>query len=880
MRIPAGSDLFLHRPRLVELLNRAVGRQVTLVTGPAGTGKTLAVADWCRQGTAGSPIVWLSLAREDCHPPRLWKSLLDALLTGLGPAAFRDLELPDAPDVEMLGRLLSNLGTSLVVVLDDLQELDEGASLDWLDQLLRWPPDGMRFVLISRHDPPINLHRLRLEDRLTQLQFSDLAFSQAESRDVLAIWGLALDEPALERLVDATGGWIAAIRLAALTLSASDDPAALLERFAGPTFLIADFLWHDVLGMLPEDEAEFLLRSSVSARLCGPLAAALTGVEAAGEVLRALARNQFLTHELEGTAWYRTHTLLRKALLARLHTDRPTLARELHRTAALWFEEHRVWGEAVDHAISSGDWDFAGRIIARSGVPLCLGADAVAFADLMARVPEAHARDHPELAVGMAFAAESRGDRSVVNSFLALAETGLGELPEPRRSTCALAAQLVRARQAYAGCDAIAMRRSMNRAEQLLTALGPSDAPGWVHHQASVRAMRGVAELWAGWHEDAGQILRSGLASVPPDQARGAEYLGLSGLLALAEAGVGMYSAARRTALSTIETARGSGRAHAEEGKWAWLALAYVDTYSLGEDAAATIRQCAALVGAHPCPFSVALLRIVQAAADAIGGDLAGARRRLAAAAAGPAGRGGLIASYLVSFRVMVELATGNIDRARDVMGEYDLASAHETAAPASARADLVSLPRAQLLLTLNKPEQVRSTVAHRLAEGGGRGAGAWLLVALAEEKMRHDLLAAEAMSRAIELAAAQRMAYLFLRPTPNVRAMLRRHLVVDGSHREFVEAVLAREEVTSTAGSRCAMEPLTERERSVLIYLPTMAANIEIADALSISENTVKQHLKSIYRKLGVHNRREAARAARDHGLTALAQLSDPVGR
>ena len=100
MRIPAGSDLFLHRPRLVELLNRAVGRQVTLVTGPAGTGKTLAVADWCRQGTAGSPIVWLSLAREDCHPPRLWKSLLDALLTGLGPAAFRDLELPDAPDVE------------------------------------------------------------------------------------------------------------------------------------------------------------------------------------------------------------------------------------------------------------------------------------------------------------------------------------------------------------------------------------------------------------------------------------------------------------------------------------------------------------------------------------------------------------------------------------------------------------------------------------------------------------------------------------------------------------------------------------------------------------------------------------------------------------
>ncbi|MEA4944866.1 MAG: LuxR C-terminal-related transcriptional regulator [Propionicimonas sp.] len=877
LRVPARSELFLHRPRLVELLDQAAGRPVTLVTGPAGTGKTLAVADWTREGTTSGPVAWLCLGREHASASQLWRSLLAALMTGLGPGPFRDLELPDAPDTEVLHHLVRNLGKPVHIVLDDLQEVDEGTALDWLSQLLRWPPDDLRFVLISRHDPPINLHRLRLEDKLAEVRLPDLAFTSAESRELLATWGLALEEPALARLVDATGGWVAAIRLAALTLRSSDDPAVLLERFTGPTFLVADFLWRDVLGLLPGQYAEFLLRTSVSERMCGSLAAALTGEEDAAALLRTLAHEQFLTHELEGTGWYRTHTLLRKALLARLQTDRPALARELHRTAALWFEAQQSWSEALDQAISSRDWEFAGQLAARSGVALCLGPEATAFADLMKRVPESSAHDHPELAVAMAFAAHSRGDETATERFLRLAEAA-DELPEPRRSVCALASCVMRARRAHAAIDPIAMRLAAREAEQLLSRLSYSDAPGWVHHQAQVRVIRGEAELWAGWRDVASQVLRSGLASLPSEVTDSRARIGLLGLLALSEYGVSAEDTARRTAEAALDLARTSGKTLGEETKWAWLALCFIETLARDVRAATTIARCAQLVNVHPCPFSVALLQVIHAIDDLSRGDLANARRRLVATGAAPGGQSGLIASYVAIVRIQAELAAKNVDQARSIMQDYDRVTALETAAHGSVRDDLVCVARAQLQLALHQPEQVRPTLAHRLTGTGAYAAAAWLFVALAEDQMRHDMLATQAMSQAIHLAAAQQLMSPFRRPSAAIPALLRRHLVVDGSHREFVEKLLAGVSAERAATSVPPVEPLTERERAVLIYLPTMAANIEIADALSISENTVKQHLKSIYRKLGVHNRREAVHAAREHGLLGLRQ-PDPTG-
>ena len=170
--------------------------------------------------------------------------------------------------------------------------------------------------------------------------------------------------------------------------------------------------------------------------------------------------------------------------------------------------------------------------------------------------------------------------------------------------------------------------------------------------------------------------------------------------------------------------------------------------------------------------------------------------------------------------------------------------------------------------------------MAQDLGRRGLQGAGSWLLVAVAEDRLRHDRLATEAMARAVELAAEEHLEYIFRRQDQRVEMMLRRHLAVAGTYREFVEKMLVRVAVQPAPVGLVQVQPLTEREEAVLLYLPTMAANAEIATALSISENTVKQHLKSIYRKLGVRNRRDAVRVARDRGLLDVHQPPEPINR
>ena len=144
------------------------------------------------------------------------------------------------------------------------------------DRLLRWPPADVHLVLISRHDPPLALARLRLEEKLAEVRFADLAFTRGETAELLSEWGVHLSEAALGRLTESTGGWVAAIRLAALTLKTASDPSDVIERFGGPTFLVSEYLWDEVLHLLPARYSEFLLRTSIAPRICAPLAAALT----------------------------------------------------------------------------------------------------------------------------------------------------------------------------------------------------------------------------------------------------------------------------------------------------------------------------------------------------------------------------------------------------------------------------------------------------------------------------------------------------------------------------------------------------------------------------------------------------------------------------
>lgn len=861
----------MRRPRITRLLDEAVQRPVTIVTGPAGTGKTLAVADWTREGSLPGPAVWVSLDRGDGIPSRLWTSIVSAILVSAGHLSVHGLQIPDQPDADFLGAVAENVGGSLVLILDDVHELDPGVVLDWLDSLLRWPPQGVRIVMVSRHDPPLSLQRLRLEGKLAEVRFSDLAFTTGESRELLDEWGVTLSASALENLMGTTGGWAAALRLAALTLRVADDPSAAIERFGGPTFLVSEYLWDTVLRLLPDNYSAFLLRTSITSRICAPLAVALTGEERSDHILRTLAQEELLVQELEGTGWYRTHSLLTEVLRARLQAERPDLARDLHRKAALWFEERQSWLESLRHALASGDWDFAGMIATRSGAITLFGPDREGFVELMAQVPGGPASDQPELMAALAVAAYSRHDSRLVAPLIARAEAAVAVLGEPRRSIATLVLRTVAASQAHREGDAPAMARAAVRADELLAGLSAADAPGWSHIRGIALAMRGAAELWSGHPQTALDLLDEAVTAYPVDQKNGYSEVYYRGIMALAQNGIGALAEGRATAAAALDSAHRWGRGRSYETQWAWLALALTDVYAGDAEAAkAALAACDEAGGARLNPFVRATMRVLRGWLAYLAGDVAAARRQLGEADAWLAEHPAMATfhSQLTALRVDVELAAGNPDRARAALEAYDQTLEADSPDP-KPFPDAVTTCRARLLLATGRPEEVRPTLAHLLDHPGLQGARSWLTVALAEDRLRHDSRAIEALSRALDIAEAQGVFLPFVHPSPALASALRRHLEVVGTHRQLVQRALASVSGQASAPGRTpASERLTERELAVLAFLPTMGSNAEIARALSISENTVKQHLKSIFRKLGVTSRRDAVRVARDLGL------------
>lgn len=871
-RIPVLSTRFVRRARVTELLGRSIAHQVTLVTGPAGTGKTLAVADWTYEGTPPGPVAWLSLDKGDAEGARLWASMIAALAVAV-PEVLPALEVPDWPDPDFFAAAAARAGGDLVLVLDDVQALDGGSALEALELLLRRPPDGLRIVMIARHDPPIALQRLRLEHQIGEVRFADLAFTEQEASLLLTKSGVNISDADLARLMSSTGGWAAALRLAALALQAPSSGG--IDPFGGVNFLVSEYLWDEVLRLLSPRYANFLLRTSIMDRVSAELAQALTGETDAHEVLQTLAREQLLAHEVQDVGWFRTHSLLTEVLHARLRVSNPGLKRELHYRAALWFEEHGAWLEALDQAISSGDWDLTGQMAMRSAPAILFGAERHRYVDLVARVSGGAASDQPEVLVARAIAAYCRHDEASMSVLAARAEPAIAQLPEPRRSTALLALRSLICAQAHRRGDALGMRASGVEAHALHSRLSAAEAPGWGDHRGLTLAARGAAELWSGQPGVAVELLTAAVKAYPspPSSQYGQVYF--EGLLAVAQAAKGRLAAAQATADAALTLARSQGRSRAYEAQWAWLALSTVRLYA-GDFAGAREARadCRSAAGEWLNPFVGATLQALSARQALSSGDLVGARRRLALAQEGLAKRPGmvLLETLLTSVQVDLELAGNNVEGATRALRRYDAGGWHPGGKPASP--DPLANSRARLALATGRPERVHGQVAHLL---GGEGAGAlqaWLSVAAAETRMRHDTLAMEAVGKALDLACAEGAEVFIRRMARYLTTALHHHSDVVGTHRELVDDLLGR---GGHVGESRQITPLTEREQAVLAYLPTMGSNAEIAAALGISENTVKQHLKSVYRKLSAASRREAVRVARANGLLGFGAKGAP---
>src|ERR1700761_6198616 len=432
-----GAGGVVSRTGLFERLGASA--RVTVISAPPGSGKSVLLRSWIGEAGLEDSTGWVSIGRDDRDPQRFWLSVLGALRqTSAGSGLIR--ELTAAPDldgwavVERLLKDLAPLQDRLWLVLDDVRELESAEARRQLELLLMRGPPELRFVLATRHDLRLGLHRLRLEGELTEIRAAHLRFSLAEARELFAAAGAELPEAALGMLYERTEGWAAGLRLAALSLAGHPDPVRFAAEFSGSERTVAEYLLAEVLERQRPEVRRLLLRTSVPERVSGPLADALTGGADGELILQELEQaNAFVVSLDASRSWFRYHQLFAGLLQLELRRTAPAEVDALHRTAARWFTDHGYPVEAVRHAQAARDWASAARLLADHWPGLQLDGQAGTVHALLARFPaEARATD-AELAVLAAADELATGSLAQAEWFLTLAARGTASVPPARR---------------------------------------------------------------------------------------------------------------------------------------------------------------------------------------------------------------------------------------------------------------------------------------------------------------------------------------------------------------------------------------------------------------------------------------------------------------
>src|SRR5690348_124621 len=357
----------LDRENLLERLDRAVTRRVTIISAPPGSGKTSLLRAWTDRSSKLRRVAFVSVDRGQQDAERFWRGVLDAIRRSAGSdEAERQPALPAALEAnQLVDRVVSEVaeqGEPVVLIIDDLHELTSADALSQLERLLAILPTSATVVLSSRRDPPIGLHQLRLAGEVAEIRASDLRFTASEARELLAGSGISISDGAASALYERTEGWAAGLRLAVISLGGHADPERFVAEFSGTERAIGEYLMAEMLGRQPSEVQSMLLRTSIVDRLNGELADLLAGRLGSEQILLELEdANAFVVSLDTRRTWFRYHQLLADFLRLELRRTSAADVPELHRTAAAWFADHGEVVEAIRHTLAAGDWPGAAR---------------------------------------------------------------------------------------------------------------------------------------------------------------------------------------------------------------------------------------------------------------------------------------------------------------------------------------------------------------------------------------------------------------------------------------------------------------------------------------------------------------------------------------
>ncbi len=413
LRPPEYPRPLVERPRLLEALGHGCDRRLAVIHGPTGFGKTTLAAQWCAAArAAGGSVAWLTVDSDDDNVVWFLSHLIEAV-RAVRPALARELgelleEHGDEAGRFVLTELINDIdrrGEHLIVVIDDWHRVTDPDTVAALRFLIEGSSPVLHLVVTSRRQTGLPMSTMRARHELVEIGPAALRFEPDETYDLLVrLGGLDLDRGDVEDLTESTGGWVAALQLAALSLRGSDDPGRLIGQLTGRHHAIGEFLAENVLDTLEPEVLDFMVATSITERVCGDLATALTGVTDGHALLERIEQQDLFLRRLDGGRWFQYHHLFRDFLRQRLELSPPERIDRLHRTASRWFAEHRHVSEAVDHALLAGDETSAVDIVERDGMSLLEYGQMASLIGLVNKLPPAVIESHPRLQLDLAWA--------------------------------------------------------------------------------------------------------------------------------------------------------------------------------------------------------------------------------------------------------------------------------------------------------------------------------------------------------------------------------------------------------------------------------------------------------------------------------------------
>jgi len=893
--IPPTRPELVSRLRLIERLNGGMHCKLTLLSAPAGFGKTTLVSEWmagCARLEPEVRFAWLSLDESDNDLVRFLTYFIAALQTALqtigaetGKGALSALQSPRPPPVEAVLTALINemaaIPDRIVLVLDDYHLIEAQPIHDALIFLLRHLLPQMHLVIASREDPPFPLARLRARGQLTELRATDLRFTASEAGEFLnQVMGLDLSAEDVAALERRTEGWIAGLQLAAVSMQGRKDVAGFIQSFTGSHHFVLDYLVEEVLEQQPERVQTFLLQTAVLDRLTAPLCDALTGQDNGQETLETLEHaNLFIVSLDEERRWYRYHHLFADLLRQRLNATHRDLINDLHSKAAIWYETNGGFSEAIHHALAIEDIKTATRLMEEGALGALARSELRLILNWVDLLPEPALESSPSLFVYHSWALVLTGQVESVSSRLENIEWLLNAIEEKDETQKREMLGFIAGLKAILGLWQRDFASGLEFANQALENLPENN---WIRGYCAI--VMG-SSFWGNGNLAAARDAYAESYSV--GKASGNKMLAVSGACNLAHAleleghlqqAVKLFQDSFQLAQQDGQVLPVAGYIHVE------LARALYELNDL--DAASQhlkegIELCQRLADGRAEKIGHCLLARVQLAQGEYASVLDSIQK---AKDADP--------SPGTSF----DLRGGEYPQVRLWLKEKKLQDLEAWLKESRVNIDDVSFFKTKLTYTMHARSLIvlgreRSDGTYlddalalleellEMAENNGWGSKAIevLILQALSCQARGDMgQAITTLEKALTLAEPEGFVRIFVDEGPPM-ARLFYEALTRGIAPDYIRRLLAafpvaepEQAVPSETQASCSelVEPLSEREVEVLALLAEGLTNAEIASRLFLALNTVKAHSRNIYGKLGVHSRTQAVARARALGL------------